>query len=161
MSPPDPVEPPQDRAQAVAAWEIAIDRLATQGDHVLARMAEHARLTGWTPKGLVLTFDADHADIGQVVQDQVARLRAVVRALNPRAFHDLQVFVKIASPRTAPPNQGPTSTSPRSALQSPGVPRDPALSPRAQRIAQARAHPMVQYVLQAFGAQIKEIKTDV
>jgi hypothetical protein len=78
-------------------------------------------------------------------------LRAIVRELGPD-LAGIKLAVRLLDERES------ASAGARSLLE---TTRDRSAAERTKREAEAREHPMTKHVLQTFGAQIKEIKTDV
>jgi hypothetical protein len=89
--------------------------------------------------------------MGDMARDRVDELRAIVRALAP-AFKNVKVTVRMLD--AAESNAGAA----RSVLE---TTRERNSAERTRRETEAREHPITKHVLQTFGAQIKEIKTDV
>ena len=87
------------------------------------------------------------ADLGAPPDD----LRASVRGLGP-AQKNVRVAVKLLDASES------STAGARSVLE---TTRERTSAERSKREAEAREHPITKHVLQTFGAQIKEIKTDV
>jgi hypothetical protein len=89
--------------------------------------------------------------MGEMARDSTEELRAIVRGMGP-AQRNLRVAVRLL-------DAGESKTAGvRSVLE---TTRERGAAERSKREAEARAHPITKHVLQTFGAQIKEIKTDV
>ena len=85
------------------------------------------------------------------IWDNVDELRAIVRGLGP-AQKNLRVAIRLL-------DAGESKTAgARSVLE---ASHERTTAERSKREAEAREHPITKHVLQTFGAQIKEIKTDV
>jgi hypothetical protein len=102
----------------------------------------------WTADELVLGFAPDFHHFGELVREtnQLDELRAVLR-------DKLQ-----QSPKVTVRMLDTNETAGRSIQE---ASREKSYVERTKREVEAREHPITKHVLQAFGAQIKEIKTDV
>jgi hypothetical protein len=154
-SPPAPAGPriavPNNADEALGAWADVLSDLHAQRQVSLAGPFEHARVMAWTSELLDLGFPVEQHIMGDFAKDRADELRNVVRALNP-AFKNLRVTIRLLDATES------SSVAARSVLE---TSREHKSAERTKREAEARAHPITKHVLQTFGAQIKEIKTDV
>ena len=117
----------------------------------LAALYRHARVMSWTRELLDLGFPVDERDTGDMAKDRADELCAIVKGLGP-AFKDIKITVRLLDASES------SSAGARSVLE---TTRERTSAERSKREAEAREHPITKHVLQTFGAQIKEIKTDV
>jgi hypothetical protein len=89
--------------------------------------------------------------MGDMAKDRTDELTAIVRSLGP-AQKNVRVAIRLLDSSES------QTTGARSVLE---TTRERTSAERTKREAEARAHPITKHVLQTFGAQIKEIKTDV
>jgi hypothetical protein len=142
---------PASAADALRAWNEVLSELEALRKFSLLGPFQHARVMIWTADLLELGFPVDVHSMGEMARDHADDLRAIVRGLGP-AQKNVRVAVKLL-------DAGESSTAgARSVLE---TTRERTSAERSKREAEARAHPITKHVLQAFGAQIKEIKTDV
>jgi DNA polymerase-3 subunit gamma/tau len=143
---------PNNPAEALAAWSKVIDYLEQQRKISLRGYYEFARVLAWTKDELELGFapeaESKWAGENAVEKQNVDDLRAVLAELGQK----LKVTVRMLEPAEA------AKTPARSLVEST---RATSTAERTRREAEAREHPITKHVLQTFGAQIKEIKTDV
>jgi hypothetical protein len=143
---------PSSQHEALSAWSKVIDYLEQQRKISLRGYYEFARVLKWTATDLDLGFapDDDSRWAGENAGEQanINELRALLADLG----HKVKVTVKMLD---AAESQG---TQVRSLVEST---REKSSAERSKREAEAREHPITKHVLQAFGASIKEIKTDV
>ena len=129
-----------------------IDYLGEQRKISLRGYYEFARVLAWTKDELDLGFapDAESKWAGEnaIEKQSIDELRVVLG--------ELGLKLKITA-RILDANEAAKSTA-RSLVEST---RATSTAERARREAEAREHPITKHVLQTFGAQIKEIKTDV
>lgn len=133
------------------AWNTVLDELDAARKVSLAALFHHARVMTWTPAHVELGFPLDDHSMGDMARDRTDELAAVIRTLGPE-----QKAVKV-SIRLLDASESQTAGA-RSILE---TTRERTSVERSKREAEARAHPITKHVLQTFGAQIKEIKTDV
>jgi hypothetical protein len=138
-------------ADALHAWNDVLAELEALRKFSLLGPFQHARVMTWTYELLELGFPVDAHSMGDMARDSVDELRAIVRALAP-AFKNIKVTVRMLD--AAESNTGVA----RSVLE---TTRERTSAERNRRETEAREHPITKHVLQTFGAQIKEIKTDV
>jgi hypothetical protein len=136
---------------ALRMWNEVLDEVESQRKRSLAELYRHARVLKWTPDLLELGFPVDAHSLGDMAKDQVDELRTIVRGLSP-AFKAIKISVRLLDPGES------KTTGARSVLE---TTRERTTAERQKREAEAREHPITKHVLQTFGAQIKEIKTDV
>ena len=107
----------------------------------------------WTADELELGYPVDVQHMGEMAseKDNIEELRAVLRELGL----PVKVSVRMLDARESSV-AGPGAS--RSILE---ATREQKTAERSKREAEAREHPITKQVLKEFGAQIKEIKTDV
>ena len=149
---PEPIAVPGSAAEAMGAWAKVIDRLEELRKISLRGYFEFARVLKWTATDVELGFSADDdskwAGENAAEQANINELRAVLADLG----HKVKVTVRML-------DQAESDRMPaRSIVEST---REKSSAERNKREQEAREHPITKHVLQAFGASIKEIKTDV
>jgi hypothetical protein len=137
--------------EALRMWDAVLDEVEQQRRAALAALYRHARVLSWTTDQLELGFPVEAHDMGEMARDSADELRAIVRALGPE-LKNLKVAVRLLDASES------NASSVRSVLEDT---RERTSAERSRREAEAREHPITKHVLQTFGAQIKEIKTDV
>jgi hypothetical protein len=142
---------PGNPADALGAWNEVLAELEALRKFSLLGPFQHARVMTWTDELLELGFPVDAHSMGDMARDSVDELRAIVRALGP-AFKNLKLTVRMLDATES------TAGAARSVLE---TTRERTSAERTKRETEAREHPITKHVLQTFGAQIKEIKTDV
>ncbi len=159
-APPAPLAPParviampQNAAEALAGWNVVLDELETRKKFSLSGPFAHARVLKWTPDSIELGFPLDVHAMGEMAAepDKLVEMRDILRALGPDQ-KNVKLSVRLLDERES------ASAGARSMLE---TTRDKSSAERTKREAEAREHPITKHVLQTFGAQIKEIKTDV
>jgi hypothetical protein len=143
---------PTSPGEALASWALVIDALERLRKISLRGYFEFARVLKWTAVELELGFAADDdsrwAGENAAEKGNIDELRAVLADLG----HTVKVTVRMLD---ATESKG---TQARSIVESS---RENKSAERNKREKEAREHPITKHVLQAFGASIKEIKTDV
>jgi len=143
---------PASAHEAMQAWAKVIDRLEELRKISLRGYYEFARVLKWTATDVELGFapDADSQWAGENAAEQanINELRAVLADLG----HKVKVTVRMLDANES------KGTQARSIIEST---REKSSAERVKRELEAREHPITKHVLQAFGASIKEIKTDV
>jgi hypothetical protein len=116
---------------------------------------QHARVMKWTADEIELGFPVDVHSMGEmaVERQNVDDLRAIIRELGKSELANVRVAVRMLDAAESAAGRGA-----RSSLEDT---RERTAAERTKREAEAREHPITKHVLQTFGAQIKEIKTDV
>ncbi|HET7505022.1 MAG TPA: DNA polymerase III subunit gamma/tau [Kofleriaceae bacterium] len=142
---------PSGADEALRAWNDVLGELETLRKFSLLGPFQHARVMQWTPELLELGFPVDVHSMGEMAMDSTDELRTILRSQGP-AFKNLRVTVRLLDAGES------SATVARSVLE---TSRERTSAERSRREAEARAHPITKHVLQTFGAQIKEIKTDV
>jgi DNA polymerase III subunit gamma/tau len=142
---------PANAAEALRMWNAVLDEMEQQQRRALAALYHHARVLTWTADQLELGFPVEAHDMGEMARDSADELRSIVRALDP-ALKGVKVAVRLLDAGES------SASSVRSVLEDT---RERTTAERNRREAEAREHPITKHVLQTFGAQIKEIKTDV
>jgi DNA polymerase III subunit gamma/tau len=143
---------PTSSGEALVAWAKVIDYLEQQRKMSLRGYYEFARVLKWTTTELDLGFAADDdsrwAGENAMEHANINELRGVLADLG----HKVKVTVRMLDAAES------TGTQARSIIESS---REKSSAERSKREQEAREHPITKHVLQAFGASIKEIKTDV
>jgi len=143
---------PTNAAEALKAWSQVIDHLEEQRKISLRGYFEFARVLKWTATDLDLGFADDHdsrwAGENAAEKQNQDELKAILETLG----HKVRLTVRMLD--AAETKALPT----RSIIESS---REKSYAERNKRETEAREHPITKHVLQTFGAQIKEIKTDV
>jgi DNA polymerase-3 subunit gamma/tau len=143
---------PTSSDEALRAWAKVIDYLEQQRKISLRGYYEFARVLKWNASDLELGFAADDDSrwAGENASEQanINELKALLADLG----HKVKVTVRMLD---ATESKG---TGARSLVEST---REKSSAERNKREQEAREHPITKHVLQAFGASIKEIKTDV
>jgi len=144
---------PSNAAEALAAWNVVLEQLETLKKFSLSGPFSHARVMKWTVEQIELGFPVDVHAMGEMAADadKLVEMRAIVRELGPE-LKNIKLAVRLLDERES------ASAGARSQLE---TTRDRSSAERHKREAEAREHPITKHVLQTFGAQIKEIKTDV
>jgi DNA polymerase-3 subunit gamma/tau len=142
---------PSGPGEALRMWNAVLDEMEQQQRRALAALYRHARVVIWTADQLELGFPVEAHDMGEMARDSADELRSIVRALDP-ALRSVKVGVRLLDAGES------SASSVRSVLEDT---RERTTAERSRREAEAREHPITKHVLQTFGAQIKEIKTDV
>ncbi|HEY0193520.1 MAG TPA: DNA polymerase III subunit gamma/tau [Kofleriaceae bacterium] len=143
---------PRDQREALNAWTVVLAELEKQRKMSLTGTFEQARVLAWTAELLELGFTTDHHSTGDMAKDWADELRSVIRAMSPVALKSLKIQIRLLDATES------QAAGARSLVE---TTRETKTIERGKREAEARAHPTTKYVLQTFGAQIKEIKTDV
>jgi DNA polymerase III subunit gamma/tau len=140
-------------ADVLHAWNTVLGELETRRKFTLLGPFQHARVMKWSADLIELGFPLDVHSMGEMAseQKQLDELRAIIRELGSELAH-VKVAVRMLD--AAESAKGGV----RSSLEDS---RAKSTAERTKREAEAREHPITKHVLQTFGAQIKEIKTDV
>jgi len=143
---------PTTPADALTAWNTVLGELETRRKFSLLGPFQHARVIKWTADEIDLGFPVDVHSMGEMAADRqnIDDLRSIVRELFELPHLRLGVRLLDAA------ESGQAGA--RSVLE---TTREKSSTERTKREAEAREHPITKHVLQTFGAQIKEIKTDV
>jgi DNA polymerase-3 subunit gamma/tau len=142
---------PGNAADSLRAWNAVLGELEALRKFSLLGPFQHARVMTWTADLLELGFPVDDHAMGEMAKESTDELRAILRTLGPELTH-IRVAVRLLDQSES------NTTGARSILEDT---RERTSAERTKREAEARAHPITRHVLQTFGAQIKEIKTDV
>ncbi len=140
-------------ADVLRAWNTVLGELETRRKFTLLGPFQHARVMKWGADLIELGFPVDVHSMGEMAseQKQIDELRSIIRELGAE-LAQVKVIVRMLDANESA--QGGT----RSVLEDT---RAKSLVERSKREAEAREHPITKHVLQTFGGQIKEIKTDV
>jgi DNA polymerase-3 subunit gamma/tau len=141
---------PDSPAEALRAWGDVLAAIEERRPSLHAQL-HHARVMSWTRELIELGFPVEMHSIGEMAKDSTEELGAIIRAMGPE-LRALKVRIRLLDASES------SATSARSVLE---ASRERSSAERNKREAEARAHPITKHVLQTFGAQIKEIKTDV
>jgi hypothetical protein len=142
---------PSSPADMLRAWNDVLAALESLGKVSLFMPFQHARVLAWTADLLELGFPVNDHSLGEMARDNADELCTIVRGLGAGLKH-VKVAVRLL-------DAGESNTiSARSVLE---TTRERTSAERSKREAEAREHPITKHVLRTFGAQIKEIKTDV
>jgi DNA polymerase-3 subunit gamma/tau len=142
---------PTSDGDALRAWNSVLHELEARGKVSLFGPFQHARVMSWTADQLELGFPVDVESMGEMARDKADELGAIVRTLGPE-LGAIRVVVRLLDASES------STTVARSIVE---THRERSSAERSKREAEAREHPITKHVLQTFGAQIKEIKTDV
>jgi hypothetical protein len=136
------------------AWNSVLSELETRRKFSLLGPFQHARVMKWNADEIDLGFPIDVHSMGEMAGDKqnVDELRAIIRELGAGALDRVKLVVRLLDATESGQNAA------RSVLE---TSRERSTLERQKREAEAREHPITKHVLQTFGAQIKEIKTDV
>ncbi len=140
---------PRTPEEVTASWTQLLEILEARRKFSLLGYYEPARVLAWSSDELELGYPVDVHHMGEMAADKatIDELRAVLRELG----QPVKVSVRMLDARES----GGTI---RSILE---ATREQKSAERSKREAEAREHPITKQVLKEFGAQIKEIKTDV
>jgi DNA polymerase-3 subunit gamma/tau len=126
-------------------WEFVLGKLEAV-NVTLSGTFEPARVLAWTADRLDLGFPSEFEMNKDLAE---ARLDVLRKVLQDEFAQSPKISVALVEAGAAPQ---------RSVLE---ATRERTHAERSKREAEAREHPITKHVLQTFGAQIKEIKTDV
>jgi hypothetical protein len=136
-------------ADPVATWDRLVGVIGDRS-MMLSSVYVHARMLGWTDKGLELGFARDslHASLGSDA-DNLGKLRGIIAG---ELGGEVPVTVKLLTDLPAP--------SPGLAQAASVAERDreKARVDKAAKEAEARQHPLTKVAVDTFDAVIKEIK---
>ena len=140
-------------ADILHAWNTVLGELENRRKFTLLGPFQHARVMKWSGDLIELGFPIDVHSMGEMAAEpkQIDELRSIIRELGPE-LSGVKVAVRMLDANESA--QGGI----RSVLEDT---RAKNSAERQKREAEAREHPITKHVLQTFGAQIKEIKTDV
>jgi hypothetical protein len=139
---------PSTPADVLREWEHILTKLETVNVTMTAAF-EPARVLVWTTDRLELGFPAQFETNKELAEGKLDALREVLKsefAQSPKIAIKLIDDTELAA------------TPSRSVLE---ASREKSTAERSKRESEAREHPITKQLLQTFGAQIKEIKTDV
>ncbi|MDX2092959.1 MAG: DNA polymerase III subunit gamma/tau [Kofleriaceae bacterium] len=147
------IQVPRDANEALRAWNMVLEELENRKKFSISGPFSHARVMKWTVDTLELGFPVEVHAMGEMAADTqtIEALRLIVRDLGPE-LKGIKVSVRMLDAAES------GAAGVRSVLE---TTRDRSQAERIRREAEAREHPITKHVLQTFGAQIKEIKTDV
>lgn len=148
---PKVLEIPANQDEAMRAWNTVLDELDAARKVSLAALFHHARVMTWTEAQIELGFPLNDHSMGDMARDRTDELAAIIRTLGP-AQKNVRVSIRLLDASES------QTAGARSILE---TTRERTSIERSKREAEAREHPITKHVLQTFGAQIKEIKTDV
>jgi hypothetical protein len=144
---------PTSQADALRAWNDVLGELEARRKFSLLGPFQHARVMKWTADELDLGFPIDVHSMGEMAADRqnIDDLRTIIRELGTE-LKNIKLNVRLLDATES------EQAGARSVLE---TTREKSSAERHKREAEAREHPITKHVLQTFGAQIKEIKTDV
>jgi DNA polymerase-3 subunit gamma/tau len=134
---------PASTAEIEREWGRLLDRLETFDAGIFAAAA----VLAWTADRLELGYESQFEANKEAAEGKVGSL---VKAIERDYASSPKVSIKLID--------GTTRPAARSALD---ATREKSTAERGRREHEAREHPITKHVLHTFGAQIKEIKTDV
>jgi DNA polymerase-3 subunit gamma/tau len=151
---PAPTPPPAAAAapsDPAAAWEKVIEALEQRRKLSLLGFFQHARVMAWTADAIELGYPAEFHSLGEMAREK-SNLDEMRSFLREHTGHAVAIAVRML-------DANESATAPARSV----VERDHERSAeeRRRREAELREHPVTKRVLQTFGAEIKEIKTDV
>ena len=134
------------------SWNDVLGELEARRKFSLLGPFQHARVMKWSADEIELGFPIDVHSMGEMAVDRnnVDELRTIIR--EHCNFKQAKLAVRLLDANES--SQG----GPRSFLE---ATREKSSNERQNREAEAREHPITKHVVQTFGGQIKEIKTDV
>ena len=139
---------PSNPAEALRAWEFVLKQLE-KINVTLSGLFEPARVLAWTADKLDLGFPSQFEMSKELAEGKLDTLR---RVLEEDFKHSPKISISLIE------GDALAEGGARSILE---ATRERTTQERSKREAEAREHPITKHVLQTFGAQIKEIKTDV
>jgi DNA polymerase III subunit gamma/tau len=141
---------PTNPAAVLQEWEYVLGKLCDV-NITLSGAFEPARVLVWTKDRVELGFPAQFETNMELAEakDKLDALRAVLRT---EFAQEPQISIRMLAAEEL------SATPSRSVLE---AKHEKSSAERSRREREAREHPITKHVLQAFGAQIKEIKTDV
>ncbi|HPH64632.1 MAG TPA: DNA polymerase III subunit gamma/tau [Kofleriaceae bacterium] len=152
-APPAPFKLPQNPAEQLAAWDRIVVALESKRKLSLLGFYQHSRVMSWTKDSIELGFPVEFHAVGEMAREkeQLDDIRNFVRE-QIGAGSAFSLSVRLLDEKES------GAVGARSVLE---TDRERQRNERMERESEARAHPMIQHVVQAFGGQIREIKTDV
>ncbi|MBK9035183.1 MAG: DNA polymerase III subunit gamma/tau [Myxococcales bacterium] len=137
-------------ADPAARWNAVLDALEAKRRFATLGHYQHARVLAWRDDAIELGFSTDY-EMGEMARgaEQIEIVRQTLAEVAGRA---VAVAVRLLSSAES------ATTEARSTVEDA---KAKAHAERQRREREAREHPMTRLVLETFGAQIKEIKTDV
>ncbi len=143
---PAPTPAPTD---ILAQWESVITDLEAAGNMTIVAAAQQARILRWTEDNLVIALPEGSLE-ASIAADRDS-VSTVQKILAKRYGRPIRFEVTLFS------GDDPGGETQKSLVE---VDAERTATERAEREAEARDHPMTKVVLDTFGAEIKEIKTD-
>jgi hypothetical protein len=152
---PNGLEIPTSAEAALVAWNDVLSELEARRKFTLLGPFQLARVMKWTAEEIELGFPVDVHSMGEMANERqtIDDLRSILHEIVPAMrAKSAKVSVRMLDETES------QSASARSVLE---TTRERGAVEKTKREAEAREHPITKHVLQTFGAQIKEIKTDV
>lgn len=148
-----PFRVPSNSAEQLAAWDNVLSELEGRRRLSLLGYYQHSRVLAWVPDAVELGFPAEFHSMGEMARekDKLDEMRDFLRAYTQGPAH-FGLSIRLLDEKES------QSLGGRSVLEND---RERMRNERAEREAEARNHPILKYVLKAFGGQIKEIRTNV
>jgi DNA polymerase-3 subunit gamma/tau len=139
-------------ADPLAMWSRVLALLEERRRFSLLGPFQHARVLRWATNEIELGFPVDVHSMGEMAADKenLEEMLAILREYLGQPGLKLKIRLLDSGESS--------SSSARSLLE---TTRDKTSAERGKREMEAREHPITKHILQTFGAQIKEIKTDV
>jgi hypothetical protein len=136
------------------SWNVVLGELETRRKFSLLGPFQHARVMKWGADLIELGFPLDVHSMGEMASEQkhIDELRSIVRELGSSELANVKIALRMLDATESAQGGVRSSLEDTRARNS---------AERQKREAEAREHPITKHVLQTFGAQIKEIKTDV
>jgi DNA polymerase-3 subunit gamma/tau len=138
-----PHQIPSSPAEILREWEHVLEKLSAV-NITLSGAFEPARVLVWAADRLELGFPSQFEANKDMAEGKIEALRAVLEA---EFAQKPKITIKLVE-----------ESGGQSVLE---ATREKSHAERSKREAEAREHPITKHVLQTFGGQIKEIKTDV
>jgi DNA polymerase III subunit gamma/tau len=150
---PTPFVLPQSPTEQLAAWDRIVVALETRRKLSLLGFYQHSRVLNWSKDSIELGFPVEFHAMGEMAREkeQLDDIRNFVRE-QIGASPAFSIHIRLLDDKES------GAAGARSVLE---TDRDRQRAVRTERETEARAHPMIQHVVKAFGGQIKEIKIDV
>lgn len=133
-------------------WEEVLTGLDSDRRFALLGYYEHARVLSWTDESIEVGFSADVASVCEMAS-QRDHIEQMLQFLSRRYGKTYRLSLRVMNDA----DEARVSEA-RSILE---VDRDRREADKQNRELEAREHPITKMVMQTFGADIQEIKTDV
>jgi DNA polymerase-3 subunit gamma/tau len=141
---------PSGAAQIASQWERVLTALEERRRFALLGYYQHARVMAWTDESVELGFPQEFHSLGEMAREK-SKLDEMKEFFRQQTGKVSTITVRLL-------DEGESAAPQRSSVE---AERERIAVEKQRREIEARQHPLTQAVLQTFGAQIKEIKTDV